>query len=63
MYLEPIIQNEACQKEIEIFDTLMYIYGIQKAVTGEPICSKVMETHTQRTDLWIWQWGEESGMN
>ena len=44
--LPPIIQSEVSQKEIGIYDILMHIYGIQKDVTGEPTCSKAMETQT-----------------
>ena len=46
MYLEPIIQNKVCQKEIGTYDILRHIYGIEKDITGESICSKAMETQT-----------------
>ena len=36
--LEPVIQREISQKNI-----LMYIYGIEKNSTGEPICRAGIE--------------------
>ena len=48
MNLETIIQSEVNQKNI----ILMYMYGVQKDDTDEPICRAAVETQTQRTDLW-----------
>ena len=50
--IQPIIQNEASEKEKNKCHILMHIYGIQKDNVGEPILRAAMETQPQRTDLW-----------
>ena len=53
MNLEPVIQSEVSQKEKNILMYIyIYIYGIEKKGTDEPICREGMETQTQRRDLW-----------
>ena len=42
MNLETIIQSEVNQKNI----ILMYMYGVQKDDTDEPICKAAVETQT-----------------
>ena len=46
MNLEPFIQNEASQKEKNKYCVLMYIHGIWKDGTDEPICWAAMEMQT-----------------
>ena len=52
MNLEPIIQNQVSQKEIDNYHSLMHIYGIYKNGTEEFIYRAAMEK--QRIDLWTW---------
>ena len=52
------VQREVSQKEKNKYYILTHMYGIQKDGTDEPIYRVVMETQTQRTDLWA-QWGKE----
>ena len=44
MKLEPIIQNEASQKEKHQYSILTHIYGIQKDGNDDPICKVAKET-------------------
>ena len=44
MNLEPVIQNEVSQKEINKYHILMHIYGIQKNGTDEHTCRGGIET-------------------
>ena len=46
MNLEPIIQSEVSQKEKDKYHILMYIYGIHKDVTDDPIFRAAKETQT-----------------
>ena len=57
MNLEPIIQSEV-NKVKNKYRIPAHIYEIQKNGTGEPICRAVVETQTEKTDLWA-QWGKE----
>ena len=43
MNLEPVIENEASQKEKNKYHVLMHIYGIQKNGTNEPLGGEGME--------------------
>ena len=52
MNLEPIIQNQVSQKEIDNYHSLTHIYGIYKNGTEEFIYRAAMEK--QRIDLWTW---------
>ena len=52
MSLEPIIQSKVTQKEKNKYHILTHIYGIQKDGTDEIICMAILETQTQKTDLW-----------
>ena len=56
MNQEPIIHSEVSHKEKDKYCILMCTYEIQKDGTVEFICRAVMETQTQRSDLWT-QWG------
>ena len=58
MNVEPIIHSEGSQKEKDKYCILRHVYEIWKDGPGELICRAVMETQTQRTDLWA-QWGKE----
>ena len=51
MNLEPVIQNEVSQKEINKYHILMHIYGIQKNGTDESIFRAGMKTKTYIMDL------------
>ena len=44
MKLEPIIQNEASQKEKHQYSILMHIYGIYKDGNDNPVCKTAKET-------------------
>ena len=44
MKLEPIIQSEVSQKEKHQYSILMYIYGIQKDGSNDPICETAKDT-------------------
>ena len=55
MNLESIIQSVGSQKENNKYHILTHIYGIQKDGSDEPICRAVVETQTQRTNLWTWR--------
>ena len=44
MNLEPVIQNEVSQKEINKYHILMHIYGIQKNGTDGHTCRGGIET-------------------
>ena len=48
---EPIIQSEVSQKEKQ-YSILMYIYGIWKDGTNDPIFRALKETQTSRTYFW-----------
>ena len=52
MNLEPIIQNEVSQKEIDKYHILMHIYEIEKNGSEEFISRAAMEKQTQGIDLW-----------
>ena len=60
--LEPTVQSEVSQKEKDKYCVLTQVYRVQKDGTDEPICRAVMETQTQRIDLWTVGEGE-GGMN
>ena len=49
MNIEPVIEKEVSQKESQIFN--IYIYGIQKNITDEPICTAGIETQMLRKNL------------
>ena len=49
MDLETVIQSEVSQKEKNKYHILMYICGIQKNGTNEPVCKAETETQMQRT--------------
>ena len=42
--LEPIIQNEVCQKEKDKYHILTHIYGIKKDGTNDIKCRSAKET-------------------
>ena len=44
--IQPIIQSKVSQKEKNNYCTLMYVYGIYKDGTDEPICRAAVETQT-----------------
>ena len=44
MKLEPIIQNEASQKEKHQYSILIHIYGIYKDGNDNPVCKTAKET-------------------
>ena len=53
--MEPIIQNEVCQKEKHQYSILRHIYGIQKDVKDNPVCETAKETEMYRTVFWtLW---------
>ena len=54
MDLETVIQSEVSQKEKNEFHLLVYVCGIQKNGTDEPICRAGIEKQTQRADVWTW---------
>ena len=58
MNLEPIIQSEISQKGKKY----IYINGIWKDGTDEPICRAAMEMLTWRTDLWAQRRKEREGL-
>ena len=39
-------------KKKSYINIYIYVYGIQKDSTYEPICMAAMEMHTQRTHFW-----------
>ena len=45
-HLEPVIQKEGSQKEKDKYHLLMYVYGIQKDGTHDPMCRATKETET-----------------
>ena len=51
MKLEPIVQNEASQKEKHQYSILTCIYGIFKDDNDGPICKTAKETQILRTDF------------
>ena len=53
MNIEPVIEKEVSQKESQIFNIYIYIYiyGIQKNITDEPICTAGIETQLLRKNL------------
>ena len=52
MKLEPIIQNEASQKEKHQYSILMHIYGIYKDGNDNPVCKTAKETQMYWTVFW-----------
>ena len=46
MNLEPIIQSKVSQKEKEKYHVLMYIYGIKRDGTNDPMYRAAKETQT-----------------
>jgi len=59
MNTESVIQGEISQKNEDHIS--MYIYGIKKNGTDEPICRAGIETQMQRVDLWTRQGKERVG--
>ena len=60
MKLDPIIQNQASQKEKNKYHIPTHIDGIQKESTDEPaICMAAMETQTENRFMDMWG---EAGM-
>ena len=51
MKLEPIIQSEVRQKDIDQYSILMHIYGFSKDGKDNPICKTEKETQMYRTDF------------
>ena len=51
MNLEPLIQTELSQKEINKYHIPVHIYGILGNGTGELFCKAEIDTQMQRKDL------------
>ena len=49
--LESVIQSEVSEEEKDKYHILMYMDGIKKNGTDEPVCRAGTETQGQRTDI------------
>ena len=51
MDLESVIQSEVSEEEKDKYHMLMYMDGIKKNSTDEPVCRAGTETQGERTDM------------